>query len=107
MRLVNWIESLFEPEKTNFRDAAMDDLLAALNEPAIRKHWMHSIMDELRAINVGVDRAMREEKYDAIPNAAARRTALVFCLNQILDSKTAVENELYDQARDNPLRAAQ
>jgi len=104
MSLVKWIESLYEPEKTNFRDAGLEDLLLALEQPAIRKHWVNALVEELRAINVGVDRSLREGKIEDLKQTAARRTALVFCLNQILDSRTAIENEQYDLAHNNEAR---
>lgn len=106
MRLTKWIESLYEPQKTNFKDAAMEDLILALNEPGVRQHWLNALVEELRAINVGVDRAMRENKLDELPSKADRRRAIVFCLNQILDSKTALDNDLYEEQHKNQAESA-
>jgi len=106
--LSKWIESLYVPEKTNFKDAALPDLMEALENQAVRRHWMEALVEELRAINVGVDRAMREGKLEELPSKSDRRRTIVWTLNQILESKTAIENELYDQQHDNPLvRAVQ
>ena len=106
--LRKWIESIYQPQKTNFKDAALEDLMAALEIPAVRRHWMDALVEELRAINVGVDRAMREGNLEQLPSASDRRRTIVWVLNQILESKTAVETELYEQQHNNPvLRAVQ
>lgn len=105
-RLWKWIESLYEPEKTNFRDAALEDLIQALNSPAVRQHWISALVDELRAINVGVDRSLREGDFFQMPERAARRGAIVFCLNQILESQTALNTEILEkEERNNPRRS--
>ena len=101
MRLKKWIESLYKPEETNFRDAAKEDIFLALNEPAVRTHWVNALIEELRAINIGVDRALSDGKFDELPSKADRRRAIVFCLNQILDSKQAIETERFESERDN------
>jgi len=100
MRLLKWIESLYAPEKTNFKDAALEDILVALENQAVRKHWLDSLVEELRAINVGVDRSLREGRMEDLPSKADRRHAIIFCLNQILESQTAVDTERYEQTQD-------
>ena len=107
MSLVKWIEGLYVPQKTNFKDAALEDLMTALENSAVRRHWMDALVEELRAINVGVDRAMREGKMEELPSKSDRRRTIVWVMNQILESKTAVETELYEQQHNNPLRAVQ
>jgi len=101
MRLRKWIESLYEPTVTNFKDAALDDLTAALENGAVRKHWLNALVDELRAINVAVDKGLDANKLDDMRYRAERRRAIIFCLNQILESQTAVDTELYEQ-HNNP-----
>lgn len=99
MRLTKWVESLFRPEETNFKDAAIEDVILALNDPVIRKHWLLSLIDEIRAINVGVDKALRENDMSDLPNKSVRRNTIVFCLNEILESKRFIEEEILDQQR--------
>lgn len=105
--LRKWIESLYQPQVTNFKDAALDDLMAALENQAVRRHWMDALIEELRAINVGVDRAMREGKLEELPSKSDRRRTIVWVMNQILESQTAIETEMYEQQHNNPLRAVQ
>lgn len=101
MRLFKWIQSLYEPKKTNFKDAVLEDLESALNHEGVRKHWLNALVEELRAINIGVDRALADNMLDEIQAKAIRRRTIVFCLNQILESQTAVETELYEQQQHN------
>lgn len=101
MSLMKWIEALYVPSKTNLRDAGREDLEIALNDPSIRRHWLNAMEEELRAINVGVDRSLAEGTFNDIASKADRRRAILFCLNQILDSRTAIDNERFESMRDN------
>ena len=101
MKLTKWIESLYKPEKTNLTDAALEDLQAAMNDQGVRAHWLSAMIEELRAINIGVDRALADNQFDQLPSKADRRRAILFCLNQILDSKQSLETERFERAHDN------
>lgn len=98
MRLLKWIESLYAPEKTNFKDAGLDDLMTALANESVRKRWMDKMMDELRAINIGIDKNLEDGTLGGIEARAIRRRTIILILNQILESSTEIETDLYEQA---------
>lgn len=100
-RLAKWISSLYEPEKTNIQEGSLERIMLALNEPAVRRHWVESLIEELRNINVRFDRKMEDGIYNQFEEDMYRRRAIVFCLNQILDSKDALENQRLESERDN------
>lgn len=107
MNLTKWIESLYKPQQTNLRDAAIEDINLALNEPAVRNHWIDAMVEELRAINIGVDRALADNNFEQLPSKAERRRAILFCLNQILDSKQSLDTERFEETHDNQNQRSQ
>lgn len=102
MKLKAWIESLYKPEETNLQFSS-EDLLGMLNDAQVRRHWLNALVDELRAINVTADRVLDEGKsVEEFKSKSIRRRAIIFCLNQILDSKQSLDNEQFeDRKRDN------
>lgn len=98
-RLRTWIESVLQPEETNLKEGALEDILKALESPAVRKLWIKQLMDELWQLNIGLDRLMEAEEEGKWRRITARRNSIVFCLNEILTARDLLDSELVEQER--------
>ena len=99
--LKGWVERILRTEKVNLRENAKQDILLALNEPGVRLHWVESMIQEIQDTNVKVDRLMDKECPHSWESLSHRRKAILFCLNQILDSKDAIDYERHEPNHQN------
>lgn len=102
-RFHKWIDSFLNPEQTNLRDGALEDIIQALDNPSIRRKWVQGLMTEIWESNIKLDRLMEAEKDDEWKKISMRRNSIVFCLNQILSTRDMLESELIEQDRQNKI----
>jgi hypothetical protein len=93
MSLKKWLESMIHPSKSNLADGTAETIMIALNEPGVRRRWVESLIEELWQLNIKIDRLMEQEAEKEWPKISQRRNAIVYCLQLILDSKSALDYE--------------
>lgn len=90
MKLPRLIDKFFEP--IAFQSLDVSALMMALNDPAVRQHWLRNVLLELKEINIAVDRALeRPEPSLRLLELGARRRQIMSVLQQIETSKNSVE----------------
>lgn len=90
MKFTTWFLTLLEPsELQNFK---IDELLSALNDSSIRKHWLYTMLEEVKEINRRIHTHLMTGKLnEKFEQESARLVAIDWALRQILNSKTSVE----------------
>jgi len=101
MNLSAWIKERLRPSKSNFDDGAIDEINTALADQTIRHYWIKSLEDEIWQLNVKIDRVMEAEQENEWKKLSARRNAIIFVMNKILDARNLIESEKADQERQN------
>lgn len=77
---------------TEFNELEPSELLAAFNDPAVRRHWMRAVLYELAQLNMGVEKALEHPApAQKIAEVAARRRQTLNLLQQIETSRNSVE----------------
>lgn len=100
-----WFGHIFDPQKTNLREGAFEDILAALDNPTVRRMYVEGLLNEIWESNIRLDRLMEKEQDTEWKKISIRRNAIVFCLNQVLTTKESLESELVEQERQDRLLA--
>jgi phage terminase large subunit len=90
MKIPIWFKSIFaSPE---FSDIKTDDVVAALHDHAVRRHWLESVLSEVRDIHMRTHMALMNGKLDErFVQESARLQGIDWTLRQILNSKNSVE----------------
>src|SRR4051812_37560211 len=100
MRFFPWLSSIFNPEY--FQDLHVDSLGAALNDSGVRRHWLSSVLDEIKETNLRVHAALTNGNLtDQFVRESAKLQGIVWVLQQILNSKTSVDIERNHNPSDN------
>lgn len=92
-----WFSELFDPQE--FNDLNLPAIGEAFNDPAVRGHWLRLLLNEIRQINMEVDKRLLVSHEDGLVDLCARRKALQDVLEWVLSAKRAVSQEI----RPNPL----
>ncbi len=101
MKLPFWFKSMFEAE--SFQNLRTDDLLIALADSNIRRHWLETVLDEVRDINLRTHTAvLNGELSKRFEQESGRLQGLDWALRQILNSKTSVELDRHHNHTDDP-----
>lgn len=80
----------------------IEDLGTALFDPAVRKHWVMTVLEEVRNINLQTHIDISNgDVTDKLIKRSARLQGILWALNQISASKTSLELE----RRHNPAGA--
>jgi hypothetical protein len=77
----------------------IEDVVMGLNDLTVRNHWLHKILDEIQNINTSIDADLLQKKDLDLREKSARRRALQFVLEQVIQSKRAIDG----QQRHNPV----
>lgn len=83
-KLVASVRALFSPREIN--DLRSEDLLAALSDSKTRQLWLMDVYEELKRLNLEVDRRLSVGDTD-LKDLAARRSAIQYVLSAILEAK--------------------
>ncbi len=93
-----WLKDLFDPQTFNNLDTAA--IGGALNDPGVRTLWLAYCLDELKSINLEVDKRLllaRDNEMGLI-DLCARRKAFQDVLEAILSAR----RKLTQEVRPNP-----
>lgn len=90
---MNWPRTIFEilcPAELN--DLNVEELAIALNNPAVRNRWLQDVLEDLRRLNLHVDKLLeRNEPQHKFVEVSARRRQTWAILQQIQLAKNSVE----------------
>lgn len=89
-KIPHLIKEWFSPKSLQGLD--LQDILAAMADPMIRKIWMAGVFDELQRLNLEVDkRLLTYDKWN-LTDLAARRKAYQDVLESVLSARRQVKN---------------
>lgn len=89
MKIVAYLSNLFHP--TMMQDINVQEVLSGLNDASIRKHWLFSVLEEVKAINQRTHKALSDGKLsERFVQESARLQGIEFVLRQVLLSKNSV-----------------
>lgn len=92
MKIVEFLSNLWRPAE--MQDLNVQEVQAALMDASVRKHWLHSILGEVKEINRRTHKALIEGKLDdQFVQESARLQGIEYVLRQVLHSKTSMELE--------------
>jgi hypothetical protein len=95
-RVKRWFSEMFEAPEMN--DIDLVGIGEAFNDSAIRTRWIIGILDEIKRINLEVDRRLLNGPDYGLTDLCARRKAFQDVLESVLAAKRAVAQEV----RPNP-----
>mgnify|MGYP001576703211 CR=1 FL=1 len=95
-KLKRWIKDIFAVEEMEHLDTGL--LMEAFNDPNVRTHWLLSVLNDLQAIHLEVDKRLLTGSEYGISDLCAKRKAYQDILEGILSAKRKV---MHDQ-RPNP-----
>lgn len=102
MKFIAWLSSVFLP--ANFNNLSIDEVMSALNDTDVRKHWMVTVLDEIKDVNLRIHAAVMEGSLTAkFAQESARLQGIDWVLRQILSSKTSVDMERHHNQTDDDL----
>lgn len=89
-KIPRWLSSIFSPKDLLGLDAG--EVLDALNDGVIRKTWLYDVFEELKRLNLEIDKRLLSESQFHVQDLAARRKALQFVLEAVLSAKRQVSD---------------
>lgn len=89
MKLPESLTKLFEARQ--MQDINFEDLLMAMNDASVRRHWLLAIVEEIKRINIAIDTALDQREPMGFEELSARRRGLSFVLNQVAASERAIK----------------
>ena len=96
MKIKRWLKEIFDPVQFNNLDMAA--IGGAFNDPSIRQLWLEYCFDELKAMNVEVDRRLLADANLSFTDLCARRKAF----QDILEAVLSARRKLMQGIRPNP-----
>ena len=84
------LKQIFSPQ--DLLGLNVSDLLSALNDASIRREWMYQVLEELKRLNLEVDKRLLSGNDFGITDLAARRKAYQDALESILLAKRQIRN---------------
>lgn len=89
-KISRWFKSIFTPKDLQAID--IQEILAAMNEEPVRKLWLYDTLQELKRMNLEIDkRLLNGVTYD-LTDLAARRKAFQDFFEGILSAKRQVHS---------------
>lgn len=86
-KITRWMNDIFSPKQLQDLDAL--DLLDAMNDPVIRKIWLHTVFDTLKNLNLEVDKRLQNGGF-RIDDLCSRRKAYQDMLEAVMSAKRSV-----------------
>lgn len=84
-KVKKWLSDLFSPE--NVQGLVLESLVEALSDPQTRDIWLKSVYNDLKEMNVEIDRALVSGMDYKIADLCARRKAYQQILESLLSAK--------------------
>lgn len=95
-KMTQWISEMFSPEQ--FNDIDIYSVGEALNDSAVRQKWFLAVLEEIKRINVDVDRRLLAGGEYRIMDLCARRKAL----QDVLELVLSIKRQARQEERPNP-----
>lgn len=89
-KLTRWLNHLFSPKELNGLD--VQDILSALSEESTRKLWLFESFQELKRMNLEIDKRLLAGVTFNLTDLAARRKAYQDMLEGILSARRQIRN---------------
>jgi hypothetical protein len=97
------LSTLFEPSE--FQNLNLDELMGALLDSDVRKHWMQAVLEEIKEANMRTHVAlMNGNLNEKFVQESARLQGIDWVLRQILNSKNSVAMERHHNRTDDGLQ---
>lgn len=88
-KIRKWISDLFEAG--DYQDISLDYIVDAFNDPSVRSAWLQMVVDEIRAINMEVDRRLLNGLETGLIDLCAKRRTYQDILNFVVSAKKTVK----------------
>ena len=88
-KVKRWLKDVFDPE----RDLDIDAIRSAFNDASIRSVWLSGCLDELRRMNMEVDKRLLNGATLSLADLCARRKAYQDILEAVLSARRQVTQE--------------
>ena len=96
MKIKRWFKELFDPAQ--FNDLDMAEIGGSFNDPGVRQLWLAYCFDELKTINMEVDKRLLAGSDLSLTDLCARRRAF----QDILEAVLSARRKLTQGIRPNP-----
>lgn len=90
-KLSRWLKDAFTPKELHGLD--VQEILAALNEEPVRKLWMYEAFQELKRMNLEIDKRLLSNTTSNLIDLAARRKAYQDILDGILSARRQIHSQ--------------
>lgn len=90
-KLTRWFSNVFSPKELHGLD--VQEMLAALGDEPTRKMWIFDVFQELKRMNLEVDKRLLTGQTYHLTDLAARRKAYQDILEGILSAKRQIKNQ--------------
>ena len=101
MKKINrWLHSIFETKQLQNID--LMEILDAMNDPGTRKFWLWDVCEELKRINLEIDKRLVMGNELKLNDLAARRRAYQDVLEGVLLAKRTAKSQFH-----NPLAGSE
>lgn len=91
-----WLKEMFAPD--TFNDLDTSAIASAFNDPSVREMWLTYCFEELKRINLEVDRRLLVGSETGFIDLCARRKAF----QDVLEAVLSARRKLSQAARHNP-----
>lgn len=95
-KLKRWLKEVFEPE--SFNDLDVSVIVLAFNDPEVRAIWLSWCLDELKVMNVEVDKRLLSGSEASFTDLCARRKAF----QDVLEAVVTANRRRMQEVRPNP-----
>ncbi len=89
-KIARWLKDVFSPKELQGLD--VQEIIAALGDEPTRKMWIYEVFQELKRVNLEVDRRLLAAQTSGLTDLAARRKAYQDVLDGILAAKRQIKN---------------
>lgn len=90
-KIKRWLQDIFSPEEFNNMDT--DAIRAALNDASVRTLWLSECFEEMKRINMDVDKRLLTHMEYGLTDLCARRKAYQDILEAILSARRQVTQD--------------
>lgn len=89
-KLVLSLKELFSPKYLYNLDT--QEVLGAMADPSVRKEWLYELFEELKRLNLEIDRRLLMGKQLDVTDLASRRKAYQDVLESVLIARRRIRN---------------
>lgn len=87
-RIKKWFREIFDPQDFNDLDTGL--MISSFNDPVVRAEWFVMVLEEIRHINLSVDKKLLVESELGLIDLCARRKGIQDVLEMILSARRRV-----------------